>query len=120
MLAGGAAESSDREAIVLTGKTPRNLRLQVLARQTPTVPGTLRIWNGNRGKRGGISGSVTKVRIWGNDSGYLKMRIEGTFTAGRWGTFAITGRCGCKGGSCNGIPEDGDGSPSGSAAHRRQ
>jgi hypothetical protein len=113
----GPPQSAKREAIVLSGKTPKNLRLQVLARETPAVPGTLRIWNGNRGKRGGISGSVTKVRIWGNDPAYLKMRVEGRFTAGRSGTFTITGRCGCKGG-CNGIPDDGDGARAAVAAQR--
>jgi len=103
----GPIGSSKREAIVLSGKTPANLRLQVLARETPTVPGVLRIWNGDRGKRGGHTGTVTKVRIWGSDPAYLMMRIQGTFTAGRKGGFTITGRCGCKGG-CNGIPEDSD------------
>lgn len=115
----GPPQSSKREAIILTGRTPRNLRLQVLARETPAVPGTLRIWNGDRGKRGGHTGSVTKVRIWGSDPGYLKMRIEGTFTKGRKGSFAITGRCGCKGGSCNGIPDDGDGERASTMADRR-
>jgi len=89
--------------IVLSGKTPQNLRLQVLSRETPQVPGTLRIWNGDKGKRGGHFGTVTKVRLWGKDITYQKFRIDGQFTSGRKQRFVITGRCGCDPGSCNGI-----------------
>ncbi|MBE2320665.1 hypothetical protein DVA67_032190 [Solirubrobacter sp. CPCC 204708] len=100
-------------SVVLSGKTRGNLRIQIIARDTPGTPGRLQIWNGDKPKRGnGIFGSVTKVRLGGGDDENEKLRVEGAFTGGGpTGSWVLTGRCGCPG-TCNGIPDrDGDGIP---------